>query len=170
MGCTRCFGTGIAASRLALGNKYYFTTFVVLSNILFILCGMIDKSGIVTIVTENRNRCLSLPKRNTMAICLNCEQEFTPKNRKGKCCSDKCRVAYNRKKKIQPLTGQEISRGIEYSKKMINKIGTEPIKQIIFTDAAGMGKIKEVLTSFTTKNVPERKPYMNDAIKKKLGL
>lgn len=31
--------------------------------------------------------------------CLNCETKFTPKNPKGKFCSDKCKVAYSRKNK-----------------------------------------------------------------------
>jgi hypothetical protein len=29
-------------------------------------------------------------------ICLNCDTEFTPKNKSAKFCSDKCRVQYNR--------------------------------------------------------------------------
>ena len=44
--------------------------------------------------------------RNSMKKCINCAIEFTPKNPKGKCCSDKCRVYWNRKKATQSAVKQ----------------------------------------------------------------
>lgn len=41
-----------------------------------------------------------------MKKCSYCGKDFEPKNPKGKFCSDKCRVYFSRKPKIQDLTKQ----------------------------------------------------------------
>ncbi len=142
--------------------------------------------GIVTIVTENRNKAVPLQKRNTMHECLNCGNDFNPKNPKGKYCSDRCKVAYNRKKNASKIyqPGVKTVEDSEIFPLLKSKMdeqkqreNTNPVCQIKTYDTV----VDTVVVCLTSESVnrttvskcgpaPEKKPYINDAIKKKLGL
>lgn len=55
--------------------------------------------------------------------CLFCETKFTPKNPKGKFCSDKCKVAYGRKNKGQNVPQKQAAAS---SPAVIKKEVTKP--------------------------------------------
>jgi len=84
-----------------------------------------------------------------MPNCLNCGNDFTPKNPKGKCCSDKCRVSWNRKNKGVIFIGD-------------TKPDAEKIVEV-------SNKIVKAMEKKETGE-PVKGAYMNDAIKKKLGI
>ena len=131
---------------------------------------IIEGWGIVKIVTENRNKAVPLQKRNTMPLCLNCDTEFTPKNPKGKYCSDRCKVAYNRKKnasKIDHPVGVIYQPGV----KMVEDSEIFPLLKSMM-DKKSEEKLTAISGPIVTVQIQasEKKPFMNDAIKKKLGL
>ena len=97
--------------------------------------------------------------------CLHCETKFTPKNPKGKFCSDRCKVAYSRKNKGQNVAQKEPAVSIPASIKKEKIVQPTPPKIVVQDLTKETGKIIPVTSPKPTTNVVI-KTTLKDMLKK----
>ena len=99
-----------------------------------------------------------------MIKCKECGNEFEPKNKKGVFCSNKCRQKDYRKS-VNKILKQVRNNGI--SEKALIEIAKNATKN---KPQAEKFKKEKYITNIPKEETKESKPYMNEAIRKKLGL
>lgn len=100
-----------------------------------------------------------------MKQCIQCGGSFEPKNPKGKFCSDACKQKHYRNRKEVERSTKKFSAEEPVVPKKQKEIGRF-VSKVIKVDKFG------AVTSppLPIKKSVNRKPFMSDAIKKKLGL
>jgi predicted nucleic acid-binding Zn ribbon protein len=95
-----------------------------------------------------------------MKACLNCQKEYQNKREASKFCSDKCRVAYNRKHPRQKVTPLQMQVLYNTMLEMFGKMGQAPQSAATPQKQAFMAPIQQPMPQVNTQVIMQK--YVED--------
>lgn len=101
-----------------------------------------------------------MAKEVTKRVCMVCPKEFDAKRSDARFCSPNCRQKY-----VRNPQAYQINEALKEKKKVTEK-------PVIVQDLTIKTEVRPITepTPKTNYSIDTRKPFMNDAIRKKLGL